>query len=192
MKSITLIKSLIAMVIVLFAVACEPKKEKEEDSTEIAKEANDEAIDDRDEEKDADFIVNTIGSNYCEVKLAKLALTRSNDPGIKEMAKGLEADHSKIITDLKGYAAKNGISVPLEESEEDKKDINDLAEESDVNKFDEKWCNMLKNKHEKTINKFESRLNKSEDMDLKNWINETLPTIKGHLEMLKQHEARLK
>src|SRR5688572_16331798 len=146
MKSISLIKSLIAMLIVLFAVACEPKREKEEDSTEVAKEANDEAIDDRDEEKDADFIVNTIGSNYCEVKLAQLALNRSNDPGIKQMAKGLEADHNKIINDLKGYAAKNGISVPLEEPEADKKDISDLAEESDANKFDEKWCNMLKNK----------------------------------------------
>lgn len=189
MKSITLFKSLTTILILFFAVACGSKKQ--EDSAEIAKEANDEAIEDRDEEKDADFIVNTIASNYCEVKLAQLALTRSNDPGVKKLAKGLEADHSKIITELKGYAAKNGISVPLEETESDKKDINDLASESDANKFDEKWCTMLKNKHEKTINKFESRLNKTEDLELKNWINETLPTINGHLDMLNQHEDRL-
>src|SRR6478735_11605455 len=167
MKSITVFKSLTAVLILLLAVACGSKKQ--EDSAEIAKEANDEAIDDRDEEKDADFIVNTIAGNYCEVKLAQLALTRSNDAGVKEMAKKLEADHTKIITDLKGYAAQNGISIPLEETESDKKDVNDLASESDPNKFDEKWCSMLKNKHEKTINKFESRLNKTEDLNLKNW-----------------------
>src|SRR5688572_32865083 len=99
MKSITLFKSLTAILILLLAVACGTKKQ--EDSTEIAKEANDEAIDDRDEEKDADFVVNTIAGNYCEVKLAQLALTRSKDPGVRKMAQGLEADHSKIITDLK-------------------------------------------------------------------------------------------
>src|SRR5688572_3975347 len=156
MKSITF-KTLTAMMLVLLFTACGSKKQ--EDSAEIAKETNDAALDDRDDEKDADFIVNTIAANYCEVKLAQLALKRSQDASVKELATMLEADHSQIITDLKGYAAKNGITIPLEETDEQKKDINDLAAESDANKFDEKWCDMLEDKHEKTINKFESRLN---------------------------------
>ncbi|MBL8000151.1 MAG: alkaline phosphatase family protein, partial [Candidatus Kapabacteria bacterium] len=46
---------------------------------------------------------------YGEVKMAQLALTRSTDTGVKKMATMLENDHNKIIKDLKGYAAKNGI-----------------------------------------------------------------------------------
>jgi putative membrane protein len=184
-------KTLAAMVLVVLFTACGTKRQ-EDDSAEIAKEANDEVLEDRDDEKDADFIVNTIAANFCEVKLAQLAQNRSNDAGIKDMAKMLESDHQKIINELKGYAATNGITVPLEETEEHKKDINDLAAESDPNKFDEKWCEMLQDNHEKSINKFESRLNKTEDLELKNWINATLPSLKSHLEMLEKHEDRLK
>lgn len=177
------------MMVVLF-MACGSKKQ--EDSAEIAKESNDAVLEDRDEEKDADFIVNTIAGNYCEVKLAQLAQTRSKDAGVKEIATMLEADHNKIITQLKGYAAENGISVPLEETDEQKKEINDLASESDPDKFDEKWCDMLEDNHKKTINKFESRLNKTEDLELKNWITATLPSLQGHLDMLKKREESIK
>jgi putative membrane protein len=189
MKSITFNILTVMMLVVLFA-ACVSKKQ--EDSAEIAKETNDAALDDRDDEKDADFIVNTIAANYCEVKLAQLALGWSNDTGVKEMATMLETDHNRIIIELKGYAAKNGITIPLEETDEQKKDITNLAEESDANKFDEKWCDLLQNKHEKTINKFESRLNKTEDLELKNWITATLPTLRNHQEMLEKHGERLK
>jgi len=190
MKSVTILKTLTALLLLILVTACEPKKPQE--SVDIAKESNDAVLDDRDEEKDADFIVNTIAANYYEVNLAKLALTRSNDTGVKEMATMLQTDHNRIINELKGYAAKNGITVPLEETDEQKKDISNLAEESDANKFDEKWCSMLQDKHEKTINKFESRLNKTEDLELKNWITETLPGLRSHQEMLEKHEERLK
>lgn len=190
MKSLTILKTLTALLLLILVTACEPKKE--EDSAEIAKESNDAVLDNRDDEKDADFIVNTLAANYYEVKLTQLAMTRSGDTGVKDMAAMLETDHNKIITELKGYAAKNGITIPLEETEEQKKDINTLASESDTNKFDEKWCEMLQDKHEATVSNFESRLNKTEDLELKNWINATLPSLKSHLEMLEKHEERIK
>jgi putative membrane protein len=190
MKSLTILKTLTALLMLILVIACEPKKSDE--SVDIAKESNDAVLDNRDDEKDADFIVNTIAANYYEVKLAKLAMTRSSDTGVKEMATMLETDHNRIINELKGYAAKNGITVPLEETEEQKNDINDLAAESDTNKFDEKWCDMLQDKHEATVNNFESRLNKTEDVELKNWITATLPALRSHLEMLEKHEERLK
>lgn len=193
MKSINFFKTLTVVALMFtLTVACENKRQEQEDSTEVAKDANDEVIEDRDAEKDADFIVNTLSSNYAEVKLAQLAQNRSQDPQIKDLAKMLETDHNRVISELKTYADKNGIAIPSEESNEDKDDINDLASENDTNKFDEKWCNELKDRHEKSINKFEARLNKSEDMELKNWVNATLPALRNHLEMLKQHEDRLK
>src|SRR5688572_23810404 len=98
MKSITF-KTLTAMMLVVLFMACGSKKQ--EDSAEIAQEANEEALEDRDDEKDADFIVDAIAANYCEVRLAQLAQTRSSDARIKETAKMLETDHNKIINELK-------------------------------------------------------------------------------------------
>jgi len=191
MKSLTIFKAVVTLLVFLSVAACDSSK-KGKDSAETAKEENDHALDNRDDEKDADFIVETVAGNYAEIKLAQLALNRSADAGVKQMATKLESDHTKILNDLKAYADKNGIALPTSETDEAKKDIDKLIEEKEVNDFDEKWCDALEDKHEKTINKFESRLDKTEDVELKNWISATLPALRAHLDMLKKHEDRLK
>jgi putative membrane protein len=153
----------------------------------VAKEANDSTFDDRKEEKDADFIVNAVASNLAEIKIAQLANNKSSDKAVKDMAKELEKDHTKILNELKAYAGKNGIAVPLQEDESDAKEMNKLAEES-ADKFDEKWCESMEDRHQKSINNFESRMDKTEDPELKNWISSTLPGLKHHLDMLKTHD----
>ncbi|MBA4056260.1 MAG: hypothetical protein C0490_16210 [Marivirga sp.] len=185
MKPITSLTTIAAVLLIAFISACQPKKQ--EDSADVAKEANDSTFADRDDEKDADFVVNTVAANYAEIKLAQLALNKSDDAKVKELATKLEADHTKILNELKEYANKRGIAVPMEETNEATKDITDLSEK-DAKDFDEKWCEVLEDKHEKTINKFESRIDKTEDVELKNWISATLPDLKSHLEMIKQHE----
>ncbi len=190
MKTQTILKTFTVALITVTMIACDSQK-KNENSVEIAKDQNDEVFTERDDEKDADFIVNTVASNYAEIKLAQLAQTKSADPQVKELASKLESDHKKILNELKAYATKNGITIPMEEAESDRKDIDDLAKE-DAKDFDKKWCKMVENKHEKTIDKLESRLDKTEDTELKNWISSTLPGLRTHEEMLEQHEDRLK
>jgi len=189
MKSLTILNTTTLMLLlVVFAAACEPKKQ--EDSAEVAKSVNDATFEDRDEEKDADFVVNAIANNYAEIKLSELALSRSTDTGVKEIATMLQADHTKVLNELKAYAEKRGIAVPEAETDEALKERNSLAEK-EAKDFDEKWCDMLEDNHKKTINKFETRINKTEDMELKNWISATLPGLRGHLEMIKKHEDRV-
>jgi len=190
MRSLTDFRNLAALCLLILAIACEPNKPKE--SVAIAKDANDEVIDDRDEEKDADFIVNVMAGNYADVNMAQLALTRSTNAEVKKTATLLKAHHEKAITELKGYAAKNGISVPLEESDDAKKEYNNLADEKELNDFDEKWVDQVADKHEKAINYFERRLDKTEDPELKNWISSTLPGLRSHLELLRANEEGLK
>lgn len=190
MKSITAFRTFAAMCLLILVAACETNKPKE--SVAIAKDANDEVLDDRDQEKDADFIVNVMAGNYAEVNLAELALNRSTNDGVKKTATMLKANHSKMITELKGYAAKNGITVPLEETDDAKKEYTNLAEEKELDDFNEKWCDKLADKHEETINYFERRLDKTEDVELKSWITSTLPGLRSHLQMLRANEEGLK
>jgi putative membrane protein len=180
----TMLKLLYGLVLIFAMTACDTKKD---DSAEIAEEQNEEKIEDRDLEKDADFVVNTVASNYAEIKLAQLAKDKATDAKVKEMANMLEKDHSRILDELKAYANKHGISVPLEETTEEAKDYNNLAEKTGGD-FDEKWCETLEDKHEKSINKFEARLDKTEDPELKDWITATLPGLRTHLEMLKERD----
>jgi putative membrane protein len=174
----------------LIFVACQPNKNQEE-SAEIAKEQNDKVFDDRDEEKDADFVVNAISATIAEINLAQLALTKSADSEVKKIATMLEADHTQVLQSLQGYAATKGISTPTSQTEDAAKETNDLAEESG-NDFDKKWCKKLEANHTESIRKFESRMNKTEDIALKDLIANALPSLKSHLEMLEQHHENLK
>ena len=77
-------------------VACEPKKQEtvaDQESVEVAKDANDSTFEDRDDEKDADFIVNAVASNYAEIKIAQLANNKATDPKVKDIANMLVTDH---------------------------------------------------------------------------------------------------
>lgn len=184
MSTTTMFKLIYGLVFIVVMAACGSKKE---DSAEIAEEQNDEKFEDRDLEKDADFVVNTVESNYAEIKLAQLAKEKATDSKVKEIADMIEKDHTKIVDELKAYANKHGISVPLDESTDSQKDYDNLAEKNGGD-FDDKWCETLEDKHEKSIDNFESRLDKTEDPELKEWITATLPGLRTHLEMLKEHD----
>lgn len=171
--------------------ACTPK-DKAADSNEVAEEANEEKFDDKKDEKDAEFVAEVVASNYGEIELAKLASTRSDNAQVKEIAKMLEADHSKLLTELQAFAGTKAITVPTEPKDDAKKKIEDLTKEEDIKDFNKEWCKEMADKHEKTIEKFEDRAEKTEDADLKIWITQTLPHLRTHLDKVKACEESLK
>jgi putative membrane protein len=188
MKLLTILRA--ASLVILFFVACQPSK-KQEDGTEIAKELNDETFEDTDDKDDADFIVNAITANFAEIKLAQLASNKSTDILVTNLAKMLETDHTKVLQELQAYATQKGIAAPTTETNEAAADLAALAQE-DSKDFDKKWCDKLKASHKKSIRKFESRINKTEDTELRNLISAVLPSLKIHLDMIEKEYDRLK
>ena len=190
MKKITLFNAICVVALAVVFAGCNSKKENitsNNESIEMAEKANDSSFTDRTEEKDADFIVNAVSSNIAEVKIAQLAKNKAASADVKEMATTLEEQHMKILNELRAYADSKGIAIPLDESDRDVKEMNKLAEESGE-KFDEQWCDAMEDRHEKTIKKFESRRDKTEDPALRDWIVATLPGLKQHLSMIENHE----
>ena len=188
MKPIMILKALLMGA--LFITACDPSK-KTKDSVEQAMESNDEAIQDRGEEKDADFVVKTMADNYAEIEIAKLAQKRSKDQEVISLAREIETDHEAILGELRTYATEKGIVVPISETHEQWEELNQLAEK-DPDHFDQKLCEVLMDNHNQAVNEFESRVDKVDDPELKMWISKTLPTLKSHLEMIKAHDEKEK
>lgn len=189
MKLITAFRTLTALSLLILVTACEPKPKE---NVEVAQDVNDAKLDDRDDEKDADFVVKVIAGHEAEVKLAQLALNRSTHSGVKKAASMLKTNNAKRITELKEYAAKRGFTVPVEETNDAKDEYSDLAKEDKLNDFNEKWCDKLADNHEEAIKYLERRLDKTEDAELKNWIITTLPGLRSQLETLRANELALK
>jgi putative membrane protein len=171
------------------AFGCGPKKV--ENTNEVAEEANEEKFEDRKDEKDAEFVAETVASNYAEIALAILARDKSNNPQVKEVAQELEAGHNKILGELQSFASAKVITVPTEAKDAEQKTIEKLREEKDVKEFNKKWSKELVDKHEKSIKEFEARLEKTQDADLKIWIEQTLPHLREHLDKVKALESNV-
>lgn len=161
------------------------------DSKEQAEEANDEKFEDNDMENDADFVAKTVELNYGEIKFAQLANQNSSNPEVKKMAAMLVADHTKTLNELKALASAKAITVPVEEDDEARRKTERFADEAGKD-FDKKWCKEMIDRHEESINKFEKRIDKTEDAELKAWMTKTLPTLKSHRDQLEAIHDRIK
>ncbi|HYG01016.1 MAG TPA: DUF4142 domain-containing protein [Chryseosolibacter sp.] len=170
----------------------ETRREQDVDSNEVAEDVNEERFEeDNSMEKDADFVANAVASNLAEIQLAKLASERSSSPEVKKLAQMLEEEHTKTLTELKALASAKSISVPVEPEDEAVRKMENLREEK-AEDFDKKWLDEVKDMHEKSIDKFEKRSEKSEDAEVKALASKTLPHLKMHKEKIEQCEEKIK
>ena len=156
-----------------------------------AENSNDSALSSKQAEKNAQFVVDVVGSNYGEVKLAKLAQQKASNSELKDVAKMLEADHNAVLNDLKHLASTKGITVPTEESGDAKDKLKELTDEK-TSEFDKEWCETLMDTHKASITKFENAANDLSDPDIRNFVNAVLPKLRIHHDKLMECHKKLK
>jgi putative membrane protein len=94
------------------------------------------------------------------------------------------SDHSKANDELKAIAQRKNIAMPMSLSDERSKVKEKLAEKSGKD-FDKAYINEMVSDHKKDVDLFEDALNKVKDEELRTFINNTLPTLRAHLEHIK-------
>lgn len=156
-----------------------------------AEEKNDSALSSKAAERDAQFLVDAVASNYGEVKLARLAQQKSSHVELKEVAKLLEADHNAVLNDLKSLASSKAITIPTEESPDAKDKLKELGEDK-ASGFDKQWCETLMDSHKTSITRFENAATDISDADLKNFVNTVLPKLRTHHDKLMECHKKLK
>ena len=156
-----------------------------------AEEKNDSALSTRAAEKEAQFVVDVVASNYGELKLARLAQQKASSSELKDVARTLEKDHNAVLTDLKALASKKGMTIPTEENGDSKDKLKELTDEK-ASEFDKEWCETLMDNHKTSISKFENAANDVSDPDLKSFINTVLPKLRTHHDKLMECHKKLK
>lgn len=189
---------LVAIPVALLGLcSCETKKSDadanhdNDDSKEVAEDRNDDKFDDKDNEKNAQFVVDAVAANIAEIRLAKQAETRAVSKDVKELAAMLVTQHTSLMNDLKKYAASKVISIPTEDADNaNDKDSNvndDNAKDNNSNdkdNYDLNWCEEMKDMHEKSIKRFEDASTDLSDAELKNIASQALPTLRTHYDKI--------
>lgn len=129
----------------------------------------------------SDFYKTAIEGNLAEIKMAKLALSKSSNSDIKQAAGYLIKDHNSFLKQLI-LMADSSAKADTAVSTDAAITLKDLSSASG-NVFDNKWLNVMIAGHDKTIALYESTLPTANDK-LKNFIDATLPLVKNHKKML--------
>lgn len=126
----------------------------------------------------SEFVKKATQDGMTEVKAAKVALTKSQDPTIRSFAQRMVADHTKAGTELATIAMTKGLEVPSDLDAEHQKMVDALSVKTG-SEFDLTYSQHMNMDHSKAIELFESAANSS-DADLAGFAKKTLPTLKEH------------
>ena len=134
---------------------------------------------------DNDFVMKAADGGMLEVSLGQLALKKGESKKVKDFAKMMIDDHTKVNGELMTLAKKKNVGIPAELSST-KKMMSDSLTSQSGNQFDMLYMNMMLASHEETIGLFQDEATGGKDADLKKWANSKIPALKHHLEMAKK------
>ena len=178
--TIALVKSMCAFALCLSIVSCGDNK-KQEDPADVAEDHNDAKFE-QSKEKDAQFMVDAATINQEEIQLGQLAQSKATAADVKELANMMVTEHTKALEELKGLAAKKGVTLPASLSTDKMDDYNKMMEKSN-NDFDKAYSQKMVDGHKDAIKKFEDVANDQDrDAEVRDWANKMLPSLRTHLD----------
>lgn len=160
------------------------------DSKEIAEDTNKANLD-KEGEKAADKLVHAYSANMFEIKAAENAAMNATTEDVKKLSAMLVEAHTKMNADVKALADSKGIALPTELTEEQRKDLEKLAEKTGID-YDKSFTDKMKKKHEDALSFYEKTADKCEDPQIRSWAGTTAPEVRSHLDMVLMTENAIK
>jgi putative membrane protein len=138
----------------------------------------------------ARFLVKATEGGLAEVAAGQMAQSKATDESVKMFAGMMVQDHTGVNAQVQTLAMQRQVSLPSETSEENKKKAADTDKKTGK-AFDKAYMDMMVAAHKKTIDMFEKASGKTGDTEVKNFISQTLPKVKMHLDSAQAIRKRL-
>ncbi len=132
--------------------------------------------------QDQKFLKEAAAGGMEEVKLGQLAVQKAANTDVKSFGQRMVDDHSKANDRLKQLAAQKGVALSSALPPDMKNDIDRLTKLSGA-AFDKMYMSMMVKDHKKDVSEFEKETSKADDANVKSFAQQTLPTLREHLQM---------
>jgi len=139
---------------------------------------------------DRDFIHKAAMGGLAEVQLGQLALRQAEDAQVKDLARTLVDDHSKVNQQLMELAEKKGVDVSRNLDREHRSRVDNLAKRSG-REFETAFVNEAIQDHQKDLELFQNEAQNGQDPDLKALAEKTVPTLREHLRKAQDLQRQL-
>ena len=128
---------------------------------------NDQPINEEEDSHDADyksFVMKAASEGMMEIELANIALEKSDNEEVRELAQMLKTEHLKANKELQEIMQINTWQMPEEMTDNDAVNVEQISTMPEE-KFDMHYLHMVGNNHTKSIALFEEFANKPEKSD---------------------------
>jgi putative membrane protein len=130
-------------------------------------------------------------AGMAEVMLGNLALQKSANDEVKQLAQKIVDDHTAAGNELKDLAASKSATLPTEVNAKQKA-VYDKLNTLSGDAFDKEFVKTMVRDHEKAVSLFQKQSTAGKDAEVKAFAAKTLPTLQGHLEMAKSLNDKMK
>ena len=139
---------------------------------------------------DQDFITKASAANLAEINAHKAAGSHAMSAEVKSLAKHMLADHEKLGSDVKAYAAKKKLTVSTEPPADKKQMLDDVNSKKGKD-WDAAYLDAQEADHKEVIAMFQSAQGSVTDPELKDMITKTIPQLQMHLQMVQDTKSKM-
>ncbi|MBB2147910.1 DUF4142 domain-containing protein [Pedobacter gandavensis] len=143
------------------------------------------------EPTDSEFATKAAVGGMAEVEFAKLALTKTSDPQLKEFATMMVTDHGKANEELIAIAKIKNITLPMGLDEAHQKKMTELTQKTGKD-FDKAYTDAMVEGHKSTLDLMKNEAKNGSDVDLKSFATNTEMVVQKHLDMINMIHNRMK
>ncbi|MBB3021037.1 putative membrane protein [Microvirga lupini] len=126
------------------------------------------------------FLKKAIEGNLAEVAVGKLAQQKGNSDGVKNFGRQLETDHSAANQKAMSVATSVNMTPPTGPNKQQQETYQKLSKLSGA-AFDREFIKDMVADHKKDVAEYEREAKRQND-PVASYANETLPTLKNHLQ----------
>ena len=140
-------------------------------------------------QEDMEFARKAAEGGLKEVRLGELAQQAAAEE-VKQFGQRMVEDHGRANEELKQIAEQKGIELP-QEMPDDAQQLYDELQQKSGAEFDQAYMDEMVSDHEEDVQEFEDYVESAQDPDLRNFAEQTLPTLREHLDLAKQTQEQV-
>ena len=133
----------------------------------------------------ATFLQDAAMGGRGEVELSTIALRQASRQDVRDLARTMIDDHTKANNQVAELARARNITLPSQ-PDTIHRDAEDRLLSMRGDDFDREYLRIMLDDHEQTIAKFEQKARDEQDAEVRRFAEQTLPTLRHHLEMVQQ------
>jgi putative membrane protein len=133
----------------------------------------------------ADFVRNASAGNAFEIESSKLALKKTSAKDVKNFAQMMVTDHTQLGDELKKTVASSGTGLTVAEklAGDAQKTLDELTA-APTAAFDNLYVQAQSKAHDDAVSMFSDYAENGDNVDLKKFASNALPTLKKHQELV--------